>query len=94
MTISDYFKKYKILLDVENPESLPMKLVTGSIIDTEPVTILYFGFYKPKKKSVTLEGLRQIFPAFSEDDILASLEELDILGFVKYQSEQEIYSLV
>ena len=94
MTIADYFKKYKTLIDIENVENLPMKFTTSSVIDTEPDSILYFGFYKPKKKTVTLEFLRQVFPAFPEDGILKSLDMLDTLGFIKYSEEQETYSLV
>ena len=93
MTIAEHFNKYSTLLNVANPESLPLKFTTGSIIDATPESILFFAFWKPKKKTVATSTILDTFSMLDESTVRDSLDSLTHLGYLTQDPESDSYSL-
>lgn len=93
MTIAEHFNKYSTLLNVADPESLPLKFITGSIIDATPESVLFFAFWKPKKKTVTTSTILDAFSMLDESTVRDSLDSLTHLGYLSLDPESDSYSL-
>jgi hypothetical protein len=91
MKISDYFKRYKQIIDLED---LKIKFLINQyklLSDfPEPDDLLY-TFYVKNKKSISFEEFVKNFELSNNDKLNSSLSKLVEMGFLV--EESNIYSL-